>query len=134
MIPEIDVQTLTAKKISEGTLRFSFEPEADLLDIPFTAFEGNAEAELSYRIFEDESAEVTGSVRFTLRGACSRCLAETRAQIAGDVDGLFVPGEGDGENYGYRGRISLAELMRDSVMFALPSRLLCDACRQWENE
>ena len=135
MIPEIDVRTLTAKKISEGALAFSFAPEADLLEIPFVRFEGDVKAELTYRIFEDDSVEVAGKLSFALCGACSRCLKETRADLAGDVSGFFLPGESDGENYGYRFRkIDLTELLRDSLMFALPSRLLCDACTQWENE
>lgn len=135
MIPEIDVRALTAKKISEGALTFSFIPDEDLLDIPYAAFEGETKAELNYRIFEDDSVEVTGQISFVLRGACSRCLTETRAQFSGDVEGFFLRGESDGENYGYQnGKIDLSELMRDSVMFALPARLLCDACVQWENE
>ena len=40
---------------------------------------------------------------------------------------------GDGEAYGYRnGVVSLGEWLRESFMFALPSRLLCKACAQWE--
>ncbi len=135
MIPEIDVRTLTAKKISEGALAFSFEPDADLLEIPYTRFEGEVKAELTYRIFEDDSVEVAGTLSFALSGACSRCLSDARAEFTGEVNGFFLPGESDGENYGYRfGKIDLTELMRDSVMFALPSRLLCGACIQWENE
>ena len=135
MIPEIDVRTLTARKISEGTLAFSFEPEADLLEIPYVQFEGAVKAELTYRIFEDDSVEVAGRIFFALSGSCSRCLKETRKELTGEVDGFFLPGESDGENYGYvGGKILLSELMRDSLMFALPSRLLCDACTQWENE
>ena len=135
MIPEIDVRTLTAKKISEGTLSFSFPPEADLLEIPFTAFEGEIAAELSYRIFEDDSVEVTGRIAFVLAGSCSRCLGEARRRFEGGVEGYFLRGEGDGENYGYTGgKVHLDELLRDSLMFALPARLLCDACTQWEHE
>ena len=135
MIPEIDVRTLLAKKIWEGTLSFSFVPEAELIEIPYTSFEGEAAVRLSYRICEDNSVDVEGEIRFTLAGDCSRCLRPARRQIAGNVSGCFFPGESDGENYGYRGgKIALGELLRDSVMFALPSRLLCDACAQWENE
>ena len=68
MIPEIDVRTLTARKISEGTLAFSFEPEADLLEIPYVQFEGAVKAELTYRIFEDDSVEVAGRIFFALSG------------------------------------------------------------------
>ena len=135
MIPEIDVRVLTAKKQTEGALAFSFTPEAELLDIPFTAFEGEAEAKLSYRIFEDNSAEVTGSVSFTLAGLCSRCLSEARMRVTGNVEGLYFRGGSDGENYGYTGgKIDLTELLRDSVMFALPARLLCEGCLRQENE
>ncbi len=135
MIPEIDVRTLTAKKSYEGALAFSFAPDPELLAIPFTRFEGEVHAELFYRIFEDNGVEVTGTIAFTLAGECSRCLEKAQAAVTGTVEGYFLPGESDGENYGYRfGKVDLSELMRDSVMFALPARLLCDACKQWEKE
>ncbi len=135
MIPEIDVRGCIAKKKTEGTLSFSFDADGALVDIPYVGFSSPVSAELAYRICEDDAVEVRGSIAFSLAGACSRCLSEAQARITGEVEGVFVPGTGDGEAYGYRGgKVSLAELLRDSVMFALPARLLCTACSEWEKE
>ena len=133
MIPEIDARGCIARNMWEGTLAFSFEADASLLDIPFVNFAGPVHAELSYRIAEDNSVEVSGTIAFALQGACSRCLEDASAEIVYDARALFLPGDGDGEAYGYRnGVVSLGEWLRESIMFALPSRLLCKACAQWE--
>ena len=125
---EIDVRSLSAKRIYEGELAFDYEPESGLLDIPFTEFASPVHAELRYKIAEDQTVEVTGMIAFTLKGACSRCLEPAERRITGEVNGIFETPEGDGETYGYRNVVKLDELLRDSLLFALPSRLLCDAC------
>ena len=135
MIPEIDVRGCIARKIWEDTLVFSFEADEGLLDIPFVKFAGPVRAELTYRIADDESVGVEGTLAFTLQGSCSRCLEEASSDIVYGAEGTFVRGESDGEAYGYtNGRISLEEFLRDAVMFALPARLLCKSCEQWEKE
>ena len=135
MIPEIDVRGCIAKKMTEGTLTFSFEADKALLDIPFVKFAGPVQAELAYVIADDFSVQLTGKIGFTLQGECSRCLTKAAKDYVCDVEGLFERGKGDGESYGYtNGKVILDEFLRDSLMFALPSRLLCEACEQWENE
>ena len=134
MIPVIDVRRLSAKKIYEGELDFSYEPEEGLLEIPFVKFSSPVRALLSYRILEDGAVEVKGKLLFTLAGECSRCLSPAEKQIAGEVFGLFETPEGDGETYGYRTVVDLTELLRDALLFALPARLLCKACEEEDGE
>lgn len=133
MIPEIDVRANVARKMFEGTLAFTFEADEDILDIPFVRFAGPVAATLGWAIFADnKTVEVSGELAFTLEGACSRCLADASQDFLYETDAVFVP-DAEGEEYGYsNGKIVLKEFLRDSVMFALPSRLLCKACRQWE--
>ncbi len=129
MIPTIDVRISVARGEYAGTLSFEYDPEAELLDIPYAEFSSPVRAELGYEIFEDGSVSVTGTLRYGLKGACSRCLADAAGEFTGEADGLFVPGNGDGETYGYRnGTVRLEEFLRDSLLFALPSRLLCGNC------
>ena len=133
MIPRIDVRNCIARKIYEGRLSFSFEAESSLVDIPFTAFSSPVQAELKYEIFGDDTVEVKGSVTFSLKGACSRCLSDAERLITGEAYALFVPKTPEDEEYGYRnGCVDLSEFLRDAVLFALPSRLLCDSCNQEE--
>ncbi len=124
----IDVRSLKAKKIYEGELAFDYAPEEGLLDIPFVKFSGPVSAKLRYEILEDDRVVVTGSLTFTLEGACSRCLEQARETFTGEVYGLFETPEGDGETYGYKNVIRLEEFLRDELLFALPSRLLCKRC------
>ncbi|HIZ63053.1 MAG TPA: DUF177 domain-containing protein [Firmicutes bacterium] len=135
MIPEIDVRGCIARKTLEGTLAFSYEADESLLDIPFVKFAGPVRAELTYRIFDDFTVEVKGTLAFRLEGSCSRCLEETSSDIVYEAEGYFARGEDDGETYGYtNGKVLLDDFLRDTLMFALPPRLLCKACEQWENE
>ena len=134
MIPEIDVKSLVAKRKYEGELAFDYEPESGLNDIPFVAFSSPVRAKLRYEILEDDGVEVRGNIAFSLKGACSRCLSDAEEHFLGEVEGLFVKGEGDGETYGYTHTVRLEELLRDSLLFALPARLLCERCRAEEEE
>ncbi len=130
---EIDVRSLVRKNVFEGELAFEFEPDATLLDLPYTEFDGPARAKLKFEIGEENDVAVNGTLTFGLKGSCSRCLAPAEAEIEGEVDGVFSEGEDDGERYGYtRGVVTLVDLMRDSLLFALPSRLLCERCRKDE--
>lgn len=135
MIPKIDVRSLVANKTYAGELSFEFEA-VDLLDIPFVEFSSPVKAELGYEIFEDNSVEVRGRFTYSLKGACSRCLSETQKTFTAEVEGVFEAGKGDGESYGYINSVDLGEFLRDSLAFALPSRLLCGECESsyGENE
>ena len=85
-------------------------------------------AVLDYEIFEDNSVEVRGELSFTLEGACSRCLKQTKEHIVSEAEALFVPkgGKTEEEDYTYRnGIVDLGEFLRDTVLFALPSALFC---------
>ncbi len=132
MIPEIDIAVLSAKKIYEGSLSFDFDAEAGLLDLPFAEFASPVHAELSYRILEEGAVEVKGTIVYTLRGECSRCREYAENVIEGEVDGLFETPKGDGETYGYVRTVRLGELLRDALLFSLPSRLICTACESEE--
>lgn len=136
MIPEIDVRACVARQIYEGTLSFSFQADDDVLDIPFARFRGDVQAVLDWAILTDNrTVEAHIRLAFTLEGACSRCLAEASEDIVYEADASFVPGGDDGEEYAYAGgKVVLKEFLRDSLVFALPSRLLCKPCAQWEKE
>ena len=133
MVPKIDVRSSVAKKIYTGELRFGFEAEEGLLEIPYVSFASPLQAELNFEIFEDDSVEVKGRIAYTLKGLCSRCLCEAESEVVYDVQGVFVPSEPEDEEYSYKnGRVELEEFLRDSVMFSLPPRLLCVACAKQE--
>lgn len=133
----IDVREALARRNYEGELSVRFEGDDSLIDVPFVSFSSPVEAKLRYRIFENEEVEVKGSISFSLKGLCSRCLSETERSFSGEVDALFVPDPAEeGEDYGYTGgKVRLEEALRDALMFALPQRLECETeCKlpEWE--
>ena len=133
MIPKIDVRSLVANKTYAGELSFEYEA-AEMPDIPFVEFAAPVKTELSYEIFEDNTVEVRGRFTFTLKGACSRCLSETQKTFTEEFEGVFEPGKGDGETYGYTNSLSLDEFLRESLVFALPPILLCGNCESSEGD
>ena len=132
MMRGIDVRRCNAEKNYAGELVFEFAGEEELLDIPYVAFSSPVEAKLHYEILEDDSVEVRGTVSFSLKGECSRCLKMTERRFTGEAEGYFVPrgAKGAEEDYSYsNGVIDLGEFLRDAVLFAMPARLTCsDGC------
>lgn len=133
MVSGIDVRRSIAAGVRTGELSFEFGAEDGLIDVPYVTFSSPVRAALLYEIFSDEKVEVRGTVSFSLKGLCSRCLRETERTVEYEAEGLFVPNDPQDVEYGYRnGRIDLTEFLRDSVMFALPARLLCAECEKEE--
>lgn len=133
MIPKIDVRSLVANKIYTGSFSFDYEA-AENPAIPFVEFAAPVKTELSYEIFEDNTVEVRGRFTFTLKGACSRCLSEAQQTFTEEFEGVFEPGKGDGETYGYLNSVVLDEFLRESLVFALPPILLCGNCESCEGD
>ena len=133
MVPKIDVRRESAMKRLSGELGFSFEAEDGLIDIPYVEFSSPVKAQLCYEIFADGKVEVKGTLSFSLKGLCSRCLSEAEEEVSFGAEGVFSPDPKDDE-YGYMNVIDLGEFLRDSVLFALPPRLLCKACAEDESE
>ena len=126
----IDVLRTQALGKLSGDLSFETEADESLIDVPFVAFSTPIFVTVHYVILDEGKVEVSGSVRFSLKGLCSRCMKETEQEITGEIDALFVPNGEGGEDYAYtNGRIKLDEAVRDAVMFALPNSFLCgEAC------
>ena len=126
----IDVMRAQALNTLEGDLSFETPADESLLSIPFVAFSSPVFVTAHYAICDDGKVEVTGSVKFTLKGLCSRCMKETEQEIVGELNALFVPNGTNGEDYAYtNGRVQLGEAVRDAVTFAIPNSFLCgDDC------
>ena len=126
------MRSALARKNYTGELEFTFEADADWLDIPYTEFSAPVSAKLYYEIRNEDKVLLEGTVTFALKGLCSRCLSEAERRISYETEGVFSAFPKDVE-YGFQnGFVDLREFLRDSVMFALPQRLLCDACAEEE--
>lgn len=126
----IDVLRAQALNKTSGSLSLEFPADDTLIDVPFVSFSSDVSVSLDYDVGDDGKVQITGSVSFTLKGLCSRCMSETERRFTGEVNALFVPNGEGGEDYAYRnGKIVLDEAIRDAVMFALPNSFLCeDGC------
>ena len=129
MVPKLDVRRCNAEKKYAGELSFAFEGDETLVEIPYVTIASPVTGTFRYEILEGDVVEVKGRLSFLLKGLCSRCLSETEQRIESDAEGYFFP-NGDGkEDYSYsNGVVDLEEFLRDSVMFALPGVLHCEAC------
>lgn len=127
----LDVKKLNGLKEYSGEAEFSFQPPEDLADIPYVSFDGQAVAKISYDIFENGDVEIHGEVRYALKGLCSRCLSEARAEIAGAIDACFTK-NGEGEDYTYDGNVAdLTQAIYDSIVWSMPRVLSCgEDCKQ----
>ncbi len=134
MVPGINVRTELARKNYTGKLEVCYGADKSLTGIPYAEISSPVRAALHYEIFADDKVEVAGRISFSLKGLCSRCLADAEEEIGYAAEGVFAP-EPRGEEYGYsNGFIDLGEFLRDSVLFALPSKLLCKNCMEEESE
>ena len=111
MIPRIDVRSAIARKQFSEELIFEYGADWSLLDIPFVSFSSPVCVTLRYEILENDDVEITGQMRFSLKGECSRCLSDAEQSFTAELDALFVMGESDGESYGYSEVKDEAELI-----------------------
>ncbi len=125
MLEKIDIRRCKAERKYEGDLSLSFEGKNEWIDIPFVEFSSPVTAQLHYAVLEEDRVEISGTLSFSLKGACSRCLRETEQLVEGETEALFLPKAGDGD-YVYRGGVvELEDFLRDAVLALLPMRLLC---------
>ncbi len=121
----IDIRKLNAQKNYSGKLEFDYSAPEELLQIPLVKFSAPVKVEFSYELYEDDSLEIRGTVRYRLEGQCSRCLAKASEEIEGELDAYFQPFQG-GEDYAYEnGVVHLAQAVNDAIMLSMPFTLSC---------
>jgi uncharacterized protein len=121
----VDIRKLNAKKSYSGEMEFSYDAPTSLIEIPFVSFEGPVKVRFSYELYEDDAFEIKGTVSFTLKGQCSRCLKDASMDVSGDLDALFEPNENP-EDYSYSGGIvRLEKAFDDAIMSCMPFTISC---------
>ena len=127
----IDIRKLNAQKNYAGTMEFDYSAPETLVEIPFVKFSAPVKVEFSYELYEDDSLEIRGRVRYRLEGQCSRCLNTASQEIEGELDAYFQPFTG-GEDYSYEnGVINLTQAVNDAIMLSMPFTLSCgESCEE----
>lgn len=126
----IDVRKLNAQKKYSGSMEFSYSAPESLIEIPFVKFTAPVLVRFEYDLYEDDSLEIRGTVRYSLEGQCSRCLKEAKTEVEGELDAYFEPRK-DAEDYSYtNGMIDISKAVDDAVMASMPYVLSCgDDCK-----
>ena len=129
----IDIRKLNAQKNYSGSMEFDYSAPEELLQIPLVKFSAPVKVSFTYELYEDDSLEIRGTVRYRLVGQCSRCLAAASAEIEGELDAYFQPFHG-GEDYSYEnGVVNLTQAVNDAIMLSMPFSLSCgDDCEGLE--
>ena len=121
----IDIRKLNAQKKYVGAMEFEYYAPKTFIEIPFVDFDGPVKICFDYELFEDNSLEIRGSVSYTLKGQCSRCLKETSVQVCGDLEAYFENRK-DYEDYGYtNGVVDLTKAVEDAIMASMPYVVSC---------
>lgn len=121
----IDIRKLNAKKEYFGSMEFSYNPPKELLEIPFADFDGEVKVVFEYELYEDNSIEIKGTVKYRIVGQCSRCLQNASMQVEGELDAYFQPTK-DAEDYSYfNGIVDLSKAVDDAIMSSMPFSLSC---------
>ena len=122
----IDVRKLNALRKFQGDVQLEVAPDPETVSLPNVEIAAPIEAKGTYEIFQDDSVQITGKVRYLLRGACTRCLKQTEKWIETEWNPCFVKDEPQEEEYPYeRGAVYLEQSVKDAVMLSMPFTLLC---------
>ena len=122
----VDIRKLNATKQYSGSVQFDYIPPKDILDIPLVEFDGGVKVQFDYDLYEDDSLEIRGSVKYRLKGQCSRCLREAAKDIEGELDAYFLP-KPTQDDYAYEGgKVNLSEAVCDAIVASLPFSLYCE--------
>ena len=121
----IDIRKLNAQKKYTGHLEFDYSAPETFIQIPYVEFAAPVKVSFDYELFEDDSLEIRGTVSYTLKGQCSRCLKEAEELVVGELDAYFEPRK-DYEDYGYtNGVVNLTQAVEDAIMASMPYVLSC---------
>ncbi len=121
----IDIRKLNAQKKYVGEMEFEHSVPDTFIEIPFVVFDGPVKVKFEYELFEDNALEICGTVRYRLKGECSRCLQPAEQEIVGELIACFEDRK-DYVDYGYtNGIIYLQNAVEDAVMASMPFALSC---------
>lgn len=130
----LQVQRLIALKQYVGTFSEVIPAPSDKLILPLAEVEGDVRVEGEYEIYDDDSVGVTLKLVYALKGRCSYCLEDARAQVSYSYEALFVTDDSDDDNYRYDGvRLDLRPAVEDAFVFSQPEVLLCADCARPED-
>ncbi len=120
----LDLKKIRAKGKEEESFFFEYTPENQLLDMPngelLTPVKISGEITLTDR----HSAYVEGEVTFTVKGECTRCLAETEKEYIAN----FAEQVDDENENGYvvvNDRLDLTKIVNDAIIINAPVSFLC---------
>jgi len=112
---------------TEEDFEFFFSPTENLCDIP--GVEIVNPIKISGRIYLTGklSAFIEGEIKFTLKGECTACLAETTREYEIEFEQDFSPENDDGYTV-KRDSVDLTKPVMDEVVLNMPMNFNCNDC------
>ena len=121
----LDLNAIKRSGKTEESFFFEYDAETDVA-IPNTKLMSPVKVQGTAYISGGNSAELDGEIVFTLKGACTRCLADTEKTFTANFNEVF------GED-GYpvtNGKIDLSKMVDDIIIMNTPVAFLCkDDCK-----
>ena len=122
----IDLYKLRQRGETESRFEFVFDPDKDLMTIPNAEFAPNAKISFLAEVFENK-AYLSGTLEFTVKGKCARCLEDAKADVLVDFDEEFRPAPCAEEdvNVYERDRIDVSAFASQLILTNLPYAIYC---------
>ena len=121
----LDLRELKRSGKEQKEYFFQYEPQGDLVDIPQVELLAPVDIQGEIVLTGAHSAYVSGTVKFTLQGECTRCLKPTTQTYLAKFDEQVEQGNEDGYPL-INDRVDLAKIVEDAILINLPLNFLCD--------
>lgn len=127
---KIDLVKLQKKGKSKESFSFRYQPETRAVSIPNVEIYGEVEVEGEVELITRNEAIVDYTVRYTLKGSCSRCGDDaTKIVEEAVVEKFYEEGyapSGEEDAYLYKnGVIDLAKSVDDIISLSMPMQIIC---------
>ena len=120
----LDLASLYCKGKTEETFYFEYYPETADIGIPNAELVLPVKTEGKVTLTDKGSAVIEGEVVFTVKGCCTRCLAETAKTFVVDINEL-CDGEAEGPYKVVNDKIDLEKIVDETIVLNIPVSFLC---------
>ncbi len=120
----IDLKKIRLSGKDEQNFFFEYFPETELVDIPNAELTLPVKVEGTAYLTGNHTAYVEGSVNYSIKGECTRCLAPATKEFVIDFAENF---DGDNET-SYPvvcDRLDLSQIVNDLIIMNIPVSFLC---------
>lgn len=125
----IDIKKIMQSGKDEEDFFFEYEPTDDVVTLPNVKISSPVKVLGKAVLLSGGNAVIDAEVTFTLKGECTRCLADAEKTFTVGFSEEFTK-DGSEEGYGIKnGKIDLTKPIDDLILLEMPVSFLCGDCR-----